>query len=594
MREEGAVANRFGQHWRLFVILFWVAAAILLLRDRWNLIQWFGLGDTDDNLRMSQVRALIAGQDWFDLRQYKLNPPFGANVHWSRIIDLPIAAIMLGLKPFMSGAMAEKVAVALAPMLPMMVAFFAVGAAMRRLISPNAFALAIGLLLCAHSSRGMWFPLRIDHHGWQLAALSLAMLSFTLRSPKRGGLLLGAATALSLSIGLEMLVYLAAAGVAVVLMWVRDRDEAPRLFSYGVSLAGGCTLGYLLFASNDNRVPVCDALSPVWLSTLAGAGAVAVLLSMLKAERWMVRLGAAAVGGVLIAGFYALAWPHCTSRLEGVSPELDYLWLSRVREALPIYKHDRGVLAAVLALPVPGLIGYAVALWRTRGDPEQMTPWAALAALSLFATALLFWQTRAGPAAQLLSIPGATALAWIAIARAQQEQAMLVRVAATVVAFFVISGLAIQNVVNLLPKEEEKKNDKRVDQANNKCPTLAGLKPIALQKPGYVFTHVDLGPRLITVTDHKAVAGPYHRNQQDIVDVMKGFRGTPEYAHGIVQRRGIDYVLICPGMSETTIYASEAPKGFYAQLAAGKVPAWLSPVTLPRNSPYKMWRVIKR
>jgi drug/metabolite transporter superfamily protein YnfA len=390
-----------------------------------------------------------------------------------------------------------------------------------------------------------------------------------------------------------MLVYLAAAGAAVVLMWVRDRDEAPRLFAYGVTLAGGCALDYLLFASNDNRLPVCDALSPVWLSTLTGAGAVAVLLSMFKVDGWPARLGAAALGGVLIAGFYALAWPHCTSRLEGVSPELDYLWLSRVREALPIYKHDRGVLAAVLSLPVSGLIGYGLALWRTRRDPAQLVPWATLAALSLLATGLLLWQTRAGPAAQLLAIPGATALAWIAIARAQQEQAMLVRVAATVVAFFVISGLAVQNVVNLLPKDEEKKNNK-VDQANNRCPTLAGLKPIALQKPGYVFTHVDLGPRLITVTNHKAVAGPYHRNQQDIIDVMKGFRGTPEYARGIIQRRGIDYVLICPGMSETTIYSAEAPKGFYAQINAGKVPAWLQPVALPKDSPYKMWRVIKR
>jgi hypothetical protein len=33
---------------------------------------------------MMQVRALIKGQDWFDLRQYRLNPPFGADIHWSR------------------------------------------------------------------------------------------------------------------------------------------------------------------------------------------------------------------------------------------------------------------------------------------------------------------------------------------------------------------------------------------------------------------------------------------------------------------------------------------------------------------------------
>ena len=592
MRDEEAVANWFGQHWRPLVFLFWIVVASMLLREKWNAIGWFALGDTDDNLRMAQVRALISGQNWFDLRQYKLDPPFGANVHWSRIVDLPLAAIMLALKPFVGGAAAEKVAVATAPMLPMLLAFFALAATMRRLISPNVFALALGLLICAHSTRGMWFPLRIDHHGWQLAALSLAMLSFAIRRPGPGGLLLGGATALSLSIGLEMLVYLAAAGAAVVLMWVHDRAQSRRLFAYGVSLAGGCALGYLLFASNDNRLPVCDALSPVWLSTLALAGVVAVMLSLLKSDRWTVRLGAAAAGGAVIAGFYAGAWPHCLSRLEGVSPELEELWLSRVREAQPIYQHDRGVSAAVLPLPVAGLIGYGVALWRTRRDPAQLAPWAALCLLGLLSTALLFWQTRAGPAAQLLSIPGATALAWIAIARAQREPAMLVRVAGTFVAFFLISGLAVQNVVGLLPKKEEK--NKKVDQANAKCPTLAGLKPIAQQPAGYVFTHVDLGPRLIAVTHHKAVAGPYHRNQQGIIDIMKGFRGSAENAREIIQRRRIDYVLICPGMSETTIYSAEAPRGFYRQIDSGRVPGWLQPVALPKNSPYKMWRVVKR
>jgi hypothetical protein len=590
LRDEGAVANRFGRHWRWWVLAFWIATAALLLRDKWTAIGWFALGDTDDNLRMVQVRALIAGQDWFDLRQYKLAPPDGASVHWSRIVDLPIAGIMLGLKPFMTGAVAEKVAVATAPLLPMLLSFFAIGAALRRLISPNAFALAIGLLITAHSARGQWVPLRIDHHGWQLFALSLLILAFAVRRPRIGGLLLGLATALSLSIGLEMLLYFAAAGAAAVLMWVQDREQAPRLAAYGVGLGGGSALGYLLFASYDNRLPVCDALSPVWLSVVLAGGAVALVLSRLKVERWPVRLACAVAGGAIVAALYALAWPHCLGRLEGVSPELDQLWLSRVREALPIYKHDRGVVAAVLSLPVAGLIGYALALWRTGKDPAQMAPWAALGLLSLIATALLFWQTRAGPAAQMLSIPGATALAWFAIAWAQRQEALIVRVSATLVSFFVISGLAVQNIVGLIPKEQ--KPNVQVAQANNKCPTLAALKPIALQKPGIIFTHVDLGPRLITVTPHKAVAGPYHRNQQAILDVMRGFRGSVENAREIITRRRIDYVLICPGLSETTIYSAEAPNGFYRQINSGKVPAWMQPVQLPKDWPYKMWRVV--
>jgi hypothetical protein len=120
---------------------------------------------------------------------------------------------------------------------------------------------------------------------------------------------------------------------------------------------------------------------------------------------------------------------------------------------------------------------------------------------------------------------------------------------------------------------------------------MAALRPIALQPKGYVLTHVDLGPRLIAVTHHDAVAGPYHRNHRDIVETMRAFRGTAEEARRTVEARGIDYVLICPNLSETTIYATQAKNGFYVQLVRGQVPAWLEPVALPAKSPYRMWRV---
>jgi hypothetical protein len=126
---EGQGASWFERHWRWLVLAFWIGGAALLLYQRWLPIRWFALGDTDDNLRMMQVRGLLSGQGWFDLRQYRLDPPFGANVHWSRLVDLPIAGIKLALKPFMSGAMAEKVAVAAAPLLPMLVTMAAIAAA---------------------------------------------------------------------------------------------------------------------------------------------------------------------------------------------------------------------------------------------------------------------------------------------------------------------------------------------------------------------------------------------------------------------------------------------------------------------------------
>lgn len=582
--------NRLERHWRWWLLLFWLAVAGYFIFSRWAAIRGFGLSDTDDNLRIAQVRALLDGQGWYDLRQYRLNPPGGADIHWSRLVDLPIAGLKLAFAPLFGGRVAEQIAVAAAPLLPMLVAMGALGAVARRLVAPWGFIIAAALLLCAGSARGMWMPLRIDHHGWQLAALALALLALTDPKRARGGALLGAATALSLTIGLEMLLYLALAGAATVLRWVWDGDEARRLAAYGVALAGGCALGFLLFASEANRAPVCDALSPVWLSAMSAAGALALVLAMANPRSRLARLGFAALAGIAIAAAFALVWPHCLGRLERTPPELDELWLNRVREAMPVYRHGAQTAALILTPVVAGLIGYALMLWQSRRDPARFIPWAALAAPALLAAALLMWQTRAGPAAQLLSIPGATALAWALLVWLHGCRSAIVRVAGIAIALLAVSGLATGLLTNLFPREITDYR-RAINIANARCPSLAALGPVGRQPRGTVLTFVDLGPRLITVTHHDALAGPYHRNARAIIDVMRAWRGDEANARATIGRYHVDYVLICPNLSESTIYRSEAPAGFYSRLARGEVPGWLAPVPLPEGSPYKMWRV---
>jgi hypothetical protein len=312
---------------------------------------------------------------------------------------------------------------------------------------------------------------------------------------------------------------------------------------------------------------------------------------LLSPRAWALRLGLAAAAGAVLAAAFALVWPHCLGRLEGASPELVRLWLGNVREARPLYMHGYATAIGIAALPVAGLIGYAAMLWRHRRDEARLIAWAAPAALALLGASLLLWQSRAGPAAQLLAVPGATALAWLAIARIRASGSVFVRVVGTALAFLLVSGILVQQALSYIPRAQ-KPGMKAVNKANNLCPTLWALKPVAQLPRGQVLTFVDLGPRLITVTHHDAVAGPYHRNGRDIVDVMRAWRGSADNARATIERRGIDYVLICPGLSESTVYASQAKDGFYVQLARGKVPAWLQRVPLPANSPYRMWRVV--
>src|SRR5688500_18797167 len=210
--DRGTRLEAGAREWRTLRGVRFVVIAVMVIRDRWAVLQAFGLGATDDNMRMTQVRALLEGQGWYDLRQYRLNPPFGADIHWSRLVDLPIAGLKLLLTPFVGGRSAEIVAVVVAPLLPMLVALIALSVTVRRLVDGSAFVIVLLLILCAGSTRGMWAPLRLDHHGWQLAMLALSLAALTDPRRARGGVLLGLATALSLAIGLEMLLYLALAG----------------------------------------------------------------------------------------------------------------------------------------------------------------------------------------------------------------------------------------------------------------------------------------------------------------------------------------------------------------------------------------------
>ena len=108
-----------------------------------------------------------------------------------------------------------------------------------------------------------------------------------------------------------------------------------------------------------------------------------------------------------------------------------------------------------------------------------------------------------------------------------------------------------------------------------------------------VFTFVDLGPRLITVTHHNAVIGPYHRNGEQIADVMKAFRGSPEQARAILAKYRADFLMTCPNSSTTTIFMAAAPNGFYGQLQKNQTPGWLTPVELPKDSPFRLWKVAR-
>jgi hypothetical protein len=594
------------RHWVALVLVTWVVVAGYMLWDGFNMVRWLSLGDTDDNMRLAQVRAWLAGQGWYDLRQYKLNPPQGFDIHWSRLVDLPIAGLILFFRLFTSNAWAERLACGIAPLLPLGIAMLALAATLRRLIHPLAWPLGIVLLLCAPATMGMFPPMRIDHHGWQLALLALTVAGLCDPRAGRGGVTVGLASAASLTIGLELLPFATMAGAIVGLRWVWDRSDVQRLRAYAASLGGGAAFGFAAFASYANRVMRCDALTPVWLTAVILAAALLLAISMVPSGRPagdLAKPGPAALGdgrglrlalllaaGAIVAAVFALSFPQCLGRLEQVSPELARSWLDNVREARPIYKHPFRVAFPIVALPVAGLIGALFACIRARGTP-RWAGWAVIALFAAFACAMLLWQARAGPAASLLGVPGAAALIWAAFPWLRRQPSVFVRVVAPVAAFLLASGLFAGLVIAYLPIDRPTKYVRQTNRTTGDCSRTTRFLPLDRYPAQTIFTFVDTGPRLIVTTHHSAIAGPYHRNGDAILDVHHAFARSPDEAHAIIRRHAATMLLICPGNAESTIYRTRARNGFYAQLARGQVPSWLTPLPLPQGSPFRLFKV---
>lgn len=583
--------DELDRHWLNWALIVWLAVCVWFVVTRQNNIYWLALGDTDDNMRLMQVRALLAGQGWYDLTNYRLDPALGGyNIHWSRLVDLPIAGLILALQPFIGTAAAEKWACGIAPLLPLAVTFVAMSLTVRRLIAPQSWPLALIILMGCGSTMLMYAPMRIDHHGWQLACLALTVAGLADPRRARGGATVGISSAVSLTIGLEMLPYCAMAGAIIGLRWIWDAGDARRMQVYGLTLSGGSALGFAAFASNANQAMRCDALTPVYLSTMVAAGALLFALSLTSPKARWVRLALAASAGAAIAVAFALLFPQCLGRPEGVSPELQRVWLDNVREARPIYRHALSIAFPIAALPVIGIIGAAAATWRARGT-DAAVGWAAIALFTAFSGAMLLWQVRAGPAAQMLSVPGATALAWVVVPWCLAQRSMLVRVLGSVVGFLIVSGLFAGFVIRYLPSEKPSKTGVLVNQANANCASYTSLRRLDRIPAATMFTHVDLGPRLIVMTHHNGVAGPYHRNERAILDVHHAFTGPASGFRPIAAPHQAKYLLICPNLAETTVYRSRAPDGFYAQLHRGQVPKWLEPVPLWKGAPYRLWKI---
>lgn len=569
------------------VLLVWLGVAALMLMAGWGRLAPAYFLDGDDALRLQQVRDLLQGQGWFDLHQYRIAPPEGVAMHWTRVVDVPIAALILALRPLIGTSQAEVFAIVLVPLLCLLAAMALAARLAHRLFGANAGAYAALLVAASFPASFRMMPLRIDHHAWQFVLALVALNGLAARAPRSGGTVAGLALALALSISLESLPLTVIFAGVCALRLLRG-DERWLCWFMGALSVSAMALFALTRAPGD-LTDHCDALSPVHLMAL-GAVAAGCAAFLPRLRRSPPALGILVLGmcGVAAIAIFAARAPQCLSgdAFAALDPLVRKVWLHSVVEGQPVWRQGVVLGATMVFLPLFGLVA-CWRLWRDANVPQARDFWMDMGLLLAGATVIGLLVARASAVACLFAAVPAAWQIGDQIARWSADRLLWRRLGRVVLLVLLLLPGAVAGSISSVVRPEG-----ATSRSSTQACSMAALAPdLARIPPARVMAGLDIGPSLLVTSHHDVLATAHHRASAAMRDLLVAFLGPDDGAHAIIARRHVGIVAICPTGSESRFYRKLAPDGFMAHLAAGRAPDWLVPVKVSTGSGMKVWRV---
>ena len=575
-----------GSLWRP-ILGAWVLASLVVVATTLPAIASWRYGDPDDIMRLLEVRDLLNGQSWWDVSQHRLASGL---MHWSRLVDLPLAMVELPLRPLYGQAVAERAALIVVPLFTLLIVMALGGFLTQRLLDDECARAALLIAPLSVPILCQLRPMRIDHHGWQIALSLAALLALVARPTTRSGIIGGAMLALLLTISLEGLPIAAALLGILALSWLFQPERASQVAATAGTLFGGAVLLQAATRGPAFLAPACDAMSPVWLAILGTMAFGIMLATRLPEDGIGRRFGAlAATALACIPVLLAIDLRCAAGPFANLDPVVRSLWYDQVSEGLPIWEQLPIWAAMTVGLPIVGLVGGWLAM--RRAPPERKDAWRIVLAASACAFALSLVVSRAAGTANAFALPGAAWLLTTLLSQARLIPNVIKRTAATAGALLVAApGLAAVPLLGF-PEQAAAGQPSNGVIGRRQCARPADARAVHIIPPATLFAPIDIAPEIIAATSHHAITSGHHRNGAAMHDIVAVFTGSPDQAHRIILRYRSDYVVACPGLNETELYRSTAPGGFWARLERGERFDWLQPVSIP-GSPVLAWRVV--
>ncbi len=567
----------------------------------------------DDFLRMSQVHAWMQGQGWYDITAYKMVPPIGGDIHWSRLIDVPIAALIYFFDLFLSFEKATYLAAIVWPLLLMLITLAVWTLICDRLLNNYHRWLPAFFGILSISSINQFAAGRIDHHNVQILCFGLMILGLVNRDRKWGNILIGVAIAFSISIGVETLLILLLVLAVVGFEWSTGADKKGQgMMRVGLSLiVASLVLFSINFAPKDYFDVQSDANSFFYLAAFTMVGIAFCLLSLsttmlqgsggIKAFFSRLTIGSLMAGGCILLLF--IIFPEQVGDpYANVSAEAKLRWLSKVSEAksLAVVLNDFPFhwLATVGYYLFTLAIGACVLLNRKYRTTKIISLYIILAACIMGT----IWQVRFIRTAAFLVIPFCTIfsmMCWDYLKKKYDREKLFKYgfqsgivmfqisifwyVAGAV--FFPLKISAGQSQVNNL--DVSKVVVKRREP--NHCLVNSDFDFLKTLPKANVISDLTTSSAVLFHTQHTVVAGPYHRNQRAILDTLD-FMGTTEAkAKAVAEKYKLSFLGFCTGKFANSP-SDYGPDSVTAKITMGKIPTWLQEVS-PQGERFRVFKI---
>lgn len=558
------------------VALAYGLVVLLLLLTKAGGIAAGRFPDPDDALRLVELRDWLGGQGWFDVTQHRIDPAHGGvAMHWSRIVDVPLAMVVLALRPLLGGDGAELAAMLIVPMLTLAMVLVLVARVAWERLGAEAATLSCLTLAMSVPVVTQIRPMRIDHHGWQVVAAMLALQGLMTRHARIGGWISGAALAIGLSISLEGLPLTVVFGALGAWRWLRAGETQYWLAHFAAALA---VVSLACFAATrwGDWAQHCDAVAPVHLAMFVWAAVV------LRVWRGPALVGFAITGAGALALYFGLA-PQCRGgSFNMLDPLVQRLWYQQVAEGLPVWRQDWATALQTVVPPLFALFACVGLIRRSAG--EERVWWQEYTLILGGALGVAVLVTRAGAVAGAFSaVPLAWLVGeWLVLARQGRPVALLGIVAAMVPS-------APITLWAMVPHPASSPAPATARQVSA-CEARRHAAALNAMPQGTVLAPLDIGPDILLGSRDSVLATGHHRGARGMHDAITAFVSPPDQAHAIIRANHIAYVALCPDLGEPQIYAREAPHGLAADLLAGRVPSWLAPVRA-QGEGLRIWRV---